>query len=248
MESDASMRLLKPTRSTSVWTVALTVISLFPLDSGFVGQESPTTPPVQPPEEVRIASEFEAAAPTLFNDWKIRRPEVLRAVGLGMQGKELSTCNTMFGHTWFYTFIVCQDSSPPATYSIDVKKTDSILTPYLGMLAIPVSETCDVKNVVPAKASWTKKNFEKHAPACIGKTYAECIAHGASDAPGFVGSACTGGAGFSFSYTGVQRVYYRWSKGKWEFQREEQDPPRNIPTQRAEFVDHDFLKTAELRH
>src|SRR5262245_34065308 len=79
--------------------------------------QEPAPPPAQPPEEVRIASEFEAAAPALFAAWLAQRSAVLDAAGLGTEAQPLGyPCR---GTPHFFRFITCRDNPQPSTYSFD---------------------------------------------------------------------------------------------------------------------------------
>ena len=125
----------------------------------------------------------------------------------------------------YFEFMDCADVRAPAEYRIDVTKTDSVLTPFLGHLYVPVKETCTVRNVVPKGMTWGEKATAALEPSCVGKTYEECIAAGGKPAPKLMGSACTGGPGFSFPFEHDVHLTYRWSQGKWEFQEEKSDKP-----------------------
>jgi hypothetical protein len=183
----------------------------------------PQETPAQPAAEVEIATKFQEAAPDLFKEWLKLRPGALKAAGLGSEpaGKPFQ-CETAH---WF-EFIECRDASEPKLVGIDVRKTDSILTPFIGTLVIRSTESCLLKRAVPSRVSWSRKRFEEKAPSCLGKTYDECIAGGAAPAPEISGSSCTGGPGKTFHYRGELTLTYRWSLGKWEFQREDVKDPR----------------------
>lgn len=183
--------------------------------------EAQVSAPAQPAAEVQVAQEFEKAAPILFREWLALRPDVLKRVGLGKRNRPNSRC------LWvgYFEFMDCKDTAPPSTYKIDVTKTDSVLTPFVGHLYVPVKETCTVRNVVPKGMSWTEKNLSAIEANCVGKTYDECIAAGAKDAPKLMGSDCTGGPGFSFPFEDDVHLTYRWSQGKWEFQEEKSAKP-----------------------
>ena len=126
----------------------------------------------------------------------------------------------------FFEFIECEDISPPLDYSLDVVRTDSLLSPYVGIIKVDVTERCEVRRAW-ASQSMSQKKFDALAPSCIGKTYEECIKAGAKPVSKLMASACTGGPGFEFSYAGEVTLVYRWSKGKWEFDEEEIEPPRD---------------------
>jgi hypothetical protein len=111
-------------------------------------------PPAQPLAEVQVAQEFKKAAPVLFAEWVARRPEALRRQGLGQREQGGARCGV--GITYF-VFMDCADVQSPTDYRIDVTKTDSVLTPFLGHLYVPVKETCTVRNVVPKGMSWSEK-------------------------------------------------------------------------------------------
>ena len=178
--------------------------------------------PAQPPAEAQVAQEFKKAAPDLFREWLARRPEVLKRTGLGERKRQRGECR---GTASFFSFMDCVDEQVPAEYRIDVTKTDSVLTPFVGHLYVPVKETCTVRNVVPKGMTWSEKSLAALDPYCLDKTYDECIAAGAKPAPKLMGSACTGGPGFSFPFEDEVHLTFRWSEGKWEFEAEKGDKP-----------------------
>jgi len=171
------------------------------------------TPP-QPPSEVNVAKDFEDAAPQLLQEWAERRPKVLDLLRLGRWSKPTSGCMGVR----YFEFTDCTPTKTLSDYRIDVTKTDSVLTPFIGHLYVQVREPCTVRNAVPKGASWGEKAFAKIEPFCLGKTYEECITGGAKPAPKSSYSACTGGPSRSFTYDDEIHLTYRWSKGKWEFQ------------------------------
>jgi hypothetical protein len=185
-----------------------------------VSQESA---PAQPPGEAQIAQEFQKAAPMLFKEWTERRMAAQSGKGLGQHIKP-ELC-----HGWtHFRFEECKDRVPITDYRLDVTRTDSILTPFLGHLYVHMDEVCDVRNVVGVKGMNLEKNEESMTtlePSCVGKTYEACIAAGGRDAPRLIGSACTGGPHFTSLYNGEVDLIYRWSQGKWEFQEEKRGKP-----------------------
>jgi len=183
--------------------------------------------PAQPQAEVDIATRFQEAAPELFAEWGKQRPSVLKDAALGLE-------QSCWEKTYYFTFISCQDQSPPVLAGIDVRKTDSILTPFLGILKVQTRESCLVKRAVPAKWNWYDKAASVVRPFCIGKTYDECIKGGAVPAPKTVGAACTGGPQTPFPYEGDLTLSFRWSRGMWEFEREELKEPRTMPARLQE--------------
>jgi len=184
-------------------------------------------PPAQPQIEVDIATRFQEAASDLFAEWVKLRPHTLKDAALGLE----QTCWQM---TYYFTFISCEDQASPVLTALDVRKTDSILSPFLGILRVQTRESCVVKRAVPAKWNWYDKTAAVVRPFCIGKTYDGCIKGGAVPAPKTVGSACTGGPETRFPYEGDLTLSFRWSKGKWEFEREELKEPRTMPARLQE--------------
>jgi hypothetical protein len=129
-----------------------------------------------------------------------------------------------------YEFVECADEIPPGDYEIDVKRNDSILAPFVGYLTAHFKVLCSLRRAVPKGTSWGKEAIDGIATSCLDKTFTECVGGGkAKPAPPYFGSACTGGPGFSFTYQGTIQTIYRWSKGKWEFEKETADPPIEIP-------------------
>lgn len=177
--------------------------------------------PAQPMGEAQVAQEFKKAAPDLFREWLARRPEVLRRMGLGH--RQHSSNAECLNPVSYYEFMECIDVQAPTEYRIDVTKTDSVLTPFVGHLYVPVKKTCTVRNVVPKP--WSEKGLATLDPSCVGKTYDDCITAGAKPAPKMGGSFCTGGPGFSFPSESEVHLTFHWSDGKWEFEGEKGDKP-----------------------
>jgi hypothetical protein len=176
--------------------------------------------PAQPLAEAQVAQEFKKAAPDLFREWVKRRPEVLKSAALGERASGPAGCNT----GWF-EFIECQDISPPTEYKIDVTRTESILTPFLGLLVVPVHEKCNVRNVVPGAMSRSEKSLAMLDPHCLGKSYEECTTAGGKPISKMSPGGCMGSSSFSFTHNGEDRISYRWSDGRWEFDSEKGDKP-----------------------
>ena len=179
--------------------------------------------------ERELAADFVAAAPKLFSEWLDDRDTALQRIGLGVQGRGGSQCSAPKKANNFFTFVECVDREVPSDYSIDVVRTDSLLTPFVGLITVPVSEQCFVRNVI-ASISMSKNKFDAIAPSCIGHTYKECIAAGGKLAPKVIDAACTGGPGYEFSYQGVVEIRYGWRDGRWEFEEQTDDPPRSRTT------------------
>jgi hypothetical protein len=172
--------------------------------------------PAQPPVEVQIAQEFRKAAPTLFQEWLARRPETFKRLSLGRRNMPSREC---VGFSYF-EFTDCRDIQTPTEYRIDVTKTDSVITPFVGHLYVSVDESCTVRNAVPSGIAWSDKRVAALEPSCVGRTYDECIAGGAKAAPKLAGSLCTGGPEITFPFTDEVHLTFRWSEGKWEFESE----------------------------
>lgn len=187
-------------------------------------QEPSSVPSAQPSAETQVAQQFKEVAPQLFKEWLERRPGVLKKLTLG-QRVEAPGCP---GASWF-EFIECADIAPPVEYQIDVTRTDSILTPFLGKLVVPVREGCSVRRLVPGALRRDNKSVAKLDPYCLGKTYNECVAGGAKPISKFSPGGCMGSPGGTFTHEMEVSVTYRWSEGKWEFEGEKGDklvPPK----------------------
>lgn len=188
----------------------------------FLAQEGTTLQPVQPPAEVQVAQDFKKAAPDLFRAWLSQRSEVRKRLAFGHRREFRSKC---YVRGSYFEFMDCADDEAPSEYQIDVTKTDSVLTPYLGHLFVPVKVTCAVRNATPDARSWSEEKLAALDPFCLGKTYEECISGGAKPASKTMGSACTGGPGYSFKADDKVHLTFRWSEGKWEFEGEKSDGP-----------------------
>lgn len=172
----------------------------------------------QPESEAAVAARFVEASPVLFDAWVAVRPEALRVAGRGRIMEPLTAaCSTAY----VYEFLTCEDNEPPKLVSIDVRKTESILSPYVGVMRVSVNESCHSRRVVPSKVKWKEKAHSQVKDSCVGKSFDECISAGARPAPKLLGAACTGGPSTEFSFQSDDvEVYFRWSMGKWEFDRE----------------------------
>lgn len=183
----------------------------------------------QPQAEIEVVEQFQSAADSLFVQWLSDRPRELKRVALGYQGTAGPQCKAGAWGNAFFEFIECSDIETPTDYSLDVIRTDSLLSPFVGIIEVSVFERCTVRRAWAGR--WTKRanraKFNSLQAHCYGKTFQECIAAGAEVVTTSFGVLCTGGPGFQFSYKGKARMTYRWSKGKWEFDREETDPPRD---------------------
>ena len=122
-------------------------------------------------------------------------------------------------------FSECVQESEPTTYAIDVKRTDSIMTPFIGTLTVPVALSCTVRQVIPPGTFVTKDKAAKLEAACFGHTYEECIASEAARPVPKTGMYAGLGGDKAFAYTGKVVTAYRWSEGKWEFNEDKADPP-----------------------
>ena len=183
--------------------------------------------PAQPLAEVEIVERFQEEADALFLAWLVDRPERLKRAGLGKQGQvATAACTSSKKGSNFFEFIECEDVEPPTNYSIDVVRTDSLLSPFVGLIAVPVTERCNLRRAYGGPGM-SRKKFDELMPHCIGKSYGACISAGGRLVGKTVSSACTGGPGGLFSYEGKATLTYRWSKGKWEFDEEELKPSRD---------------------
>lgn len=186
-----------------------------------MAQEGGSKQPAQPPAEIQVAQEFKKAAPGLFQEWLARRPETLKRLGGGRRNEASREC-VGFSH---FQFTECVDLQRPSEYRIDVTKTNSVLTPFVGHLYVSVEETCTTRNAVPSGMAWSDKRVAALDPYCLGRTYDDCIAAGAKPAPKLAGSLCTGGPETTSKFTDEVHLTYRWSEGNWEFESEKSDKP-----------------------
>lgn len=200
------------------------------------GQESA---PAQPPAEAQIAQEFKAAAPDLFKEWRSRWTDALKeqeTKGRRMLRREFG--RNLSGHAdpdeiapGWVVFSECVQDEEPTTYTLDVKRTDSILTPFIGTLTMTVTLKCEVRKVITPGTFVTKEKNARIEAACINHTYEECLASGAAR-PVPEGGVWAGMGDIRFTYKGEVVLVYRWSEGKWEFKEEKAEPP--LPLQRPE--------------
>jgi len=189
--------------------------------------------PAQPLAEAEVAHQFETAAPALFHEWLADRPGELKSLADGRNVESQ-------GYTLYYCFefTVCEDVAPPTAYKIDVRKTDSILTPFVGTLIIPVKLSCADRILTSSRS---RSESDKMAPVCIDHSYADCASAGAKPPSGFSkfnkamgsGGPCTSRDGLKFGYEDEIRVSYGWRQGKWEFQEEMKKKPRDAQSTRS---------------
>ena len=191
---------------------------------------SEESPHAQPPAEAQVAQEFKAVAPELFKKWLEQRPEQLWTRGRG-ELDELACKDIVSGSMFvrdFVAFNECSDSSEPSAYQIDVKKTDSLLTPFLGLIILPVKMSCIIHGA-NVSAVTAKKSVARIA-ACVDAPYEECLAAGAKGFGGLATQIC-GAKGLRletpFNYVGKLRLSYRWTEGGWEFQDQHEEPALN---------------------
>ncbi len=190
-------------------------------------QPSPATP-VQPLGEAEVARQFEEQAPELFRQWVERRPTELRALALGQWNDTDQSSAVSCPRETSFAFYECEDVEKPAKYKINVRKTDSILTPYIGELFVNVKVHCRVRSLFPAGFTFSLDKFREEAALlknnCIGKSYDECLKAGAKprEKHGFFGCS---GAELNFTYDHEAHLTYRWSHEKWEFQEESGSAP-----------------------
>jgi len=170
--------------------------------------------PAQPKAEAEVAQEFEAAAPALFADWLARRPEDLIAGSLGRLYDDE-------GWRWF-NFTLCKDVVAPSTYQINVRKTDSLTTPFLGELIVPVKETCT--NRVLHGGVTSMKAIDRLIPFCVDQPYDACLKAGGKAPSGFAkfnGMPPAVANNLTFPLEDETTVLYAWRGGKWEFDKEQ---------------------------
>jgi len=172
-----------------------------------------------PPSTEEIVAAFEKAVPELFD--AIVKAGPAPALGEANTGDAYPCSSNLH---WF-SFMECTEQRPPRLVSYDVKKTDSLLTPVLGLMNVDVSEFCRVRYLVGGPMM-TAEKFDPLKPHCLGKTYDQCKAAGGKKT-GIGQTACLGGGSeISFTFNDVIEMSYRWSKGKWEFEKEKTSKPR----------------------
>lgn len=204
------------------------------------GMRAQESAPAQPLAEAQIAQEFKAAAPDLFKDWQSRWTDALKQQETkGRRMHRRDSGRNLSGHPelddqvvpgWI-VFSECVQDEEPSAYTLDVKRTDSILTPFIGTLTVTVTLKCEVRKVITPGAFVTKEKTARIEAACIDHTYEECLASGAAR-PVPTGGLYAGLGDLSFTYKGEVVLAYRWSEGKWEFKEEKAEPP--LPLQRPE--------------
>jgi len=193
------------------------------------GQESEHA---QPPAEVEVAQEFKAAAPELFKKWLEARPEQLRDRGRGELANLICTPNLwsmlpIASDQPSIQFLECKDSTIPTEYRIDVRKTDSVLTPFEGLIIVPVKMSCSIN--AASSNRFTAKKRDEVITACVGASYEQCLDAGGKRFPGIGRRRCVvEGLGLRletpFSYEGAEYVTYGWTGGRWEFQKQHEEP------------------------
>ena len=209
-----------------IWTIILALL---------LAGESETS--VQSPAEEHIGAEFEAAVPGLFDEWLAARPAIIESLALGKLGtapKRIEKCHRPDKkYSTFFVFIECADISEPVVEGFDVRRTDSLITPFLGIIKVKVEMACSLKRLLPSDQAWASDGAaERIKQGCIGKRYQECVNAGTAAPKKSAWKfdwVCTGG---SYEEEPVVRemgstatLSYAWKRGRWEFQREEADPP-----------------------
>jgi len=172
-----------------------------------------------PPDETDIAQSFAATAPALFEVWLGMRQESLQQSAHGHQGNPGKHC-AFPNRSMFFEFIACTDTKQPELIGMDVRKTESLLTPYLGILYVEVSVDCVSRRVVPPGRKWGKKYFDKIASSCLDHTLEECLQAGGKRPPPLAWSSCPSGPETAFDYEATLDLTFLWSLGKWEFESE----------------------------
>lgn len=170
--------------------------------------------------EAEVARQFEQSAPRLFAQWISERPERLKASAVGSYIGEGAMRNY-----YCFEFFFCEDTATPSEYSIDVRKTDSVLTPFIGVLIVPTHMTCTIQAL---SAGLKRSTADRLAASCIDHTYDSCLAAGAkvpSKAGAMYGPCSQTAVGHTFTFEDEARVSYAWRQGKWEFKSVEQKKP-----------------------
>lgn len=183
-----------------------------------LGASAADSPPPQPIAELDIVAAFERSRDALFEEYVSRRPEILHLIELGTVNEPTPEC---FGMRCFFEFRQCTDSSEPRLKSYDVRKTDSILSPFIGVITVERHTVCSLRRLVPKSGlkQWDTV-LPSLFPYCLGHTYQECMSSGKARPAGFAFSNCTGGAGETYTIDDEIDLLYRWSHGAWEFDRE----------------------------
>ena len=135
--------------------------------SSFLGEE-----PAQSPAEENVVTSFEQASQNLFEGWKTTQyRESLKALGAGVTGPRDRHPDCY--NAWFFEFLTCEEAAPPTMDGIDVTKTDSLMTPFLGIIKVRVHEKCTIRRLVGA-LTMTEKSYKKIEKSCIGRMYDDC--------------------------------------------------------------------------
>jgi len=192
-------------------------------------EDSAAQQTAQPLAEQNVAAEFQQAAPRLFQEWKT---DYATSADLQIFGTEASSADPSCyssGAAFFFEFAKCTPNTEPVLVSIDVRRTDSLLSPFIGIIVGTVSETCVVARLVPTKGNWSRKHFDRIKDRCLSRSHEECLAAGALPAPKGMTSKCTGGPETTFSFKSEAIIIFKWSQGKWEFEKQEMKEERRIP-------------------
>ncbi len=185
-----------------------------------LAQQSP-----QPQAEALVAQEFKAAAPDLFSQWLEGRPDRLKKAAVGKLFEKSSSRLVCRGLV-YAEFLECHDDPEPTEYRIDVTRTDSILTPYLGHLFVHVTMVCTQSKLVAEGGSRGDEALNWLKAHCAGTSYEACVAQGAKPIRSSVLNACS--PSWSLPWKAEVNLIFGWSEGKWEFQREILDPPLHV--------------------
>jgi len=164
----------------------------------------------------RVVIQFEQASHELFAEWLSLRPATLKGAAVGTQEGTPGALGRLE-----FIFVECSDVSEPRMVSIDVRKTDSVLSPFLGIIHVETNESC-VRRPVWASGWVGKDKQEALIAACVGKPYDECIAAR--------GKPMAKRLDRPFSYSGHLTIFYRRSKGQWMFDREDSAEPKAVET------------------
>ena len=185
-------------------------------------------PPAQPPAEAELGREFQASALSLLVDWAktIYRPS-LSVAELGAPGVPVNP------HCWgvyYFEFKACKELSAPTLVGFDVRRTDSIVTPFVGSIRGRISEICSVRRLAGA-LTLSHGSYDRIANSCLGKPHSACVAAGGKPVGKgkWGGAECTGGPEATIPIEYEPVLHYRWSDGRWEFDREEKAPAKGNP-------------------
>ncbi|HET6372989.1 MAG TPA: hypothetical protein VFG76_06765 [Candidatus Polarisedimenticolia bacterium] len=197
-------------------------------------QASPQDAPAQPLAEENVVSLFEKAAPDLFIQWLPHRDPEAPLLALGRQGDPAPGCRPGSRLGSYFQFFECLDLDPPRIAAIDVKKTDSLMIPFVGTIKVRQNLRCSLRYLLATEQAWKTPGWERLKTLCEGKSYEECAAAGMEPPKKRKASAlwpvCEPLPDSTTEFVNEATVLnYGWSHGRWEFQNEDKAPDPSPP-------------------